>query len=76
MSIRGKSEMATNIKRIMYFHPRLDATSAAIRDRRSDIDMFRRAFDGPLDDNWTDMSRAHGYRRTCLRCARWAPATM
>jgi D-3-phosphoglycerate dehydrogenase len=66
MSIRGKSEMATNIKRIMYFHPRLDATSAAIRDRRSDIDMFRRAFDGPLDDNWTDMSRAHGYH-ACAR---------
>jgi D-3-phosphoglycerate dehydrogenase len=28
--------------------------------------MFRRAFDGPLDDNWTDMSRAHGYH-ACAR---------
>jgi D-3-phosphoglycerate dehydrogenase / 2-oxoglutarate reductase len=58
--------MATNIKRIIYFHPRLDAAAAAIRDKRSDIDMFRREFDGPVADNWADMSRAHGYH-ACAR---------
>jgi D-3-phosphoglycerate dehydrogenase len=58
--------MATNIKRIIYFHPRLDATAAAIRGKRSDIDMFRRDFAGPPDENWTDMSRAHGYH-ACAR---------
>ena len=58
--------MATNIKQIIYFHPRLDATAAAIRDKRSDIDMFRRDFGGPAAENWADMSRAHGYH-ACAR---------
>jgi len=58
--------MATNIKRIVYFHHRLDATAAAIRSKRSDIDMFRRDFGGPAADNWADMSRAHGYH-ACAR---------
>lgn len=58
--------MATNIKRVIYFHPRLDATAIAIRDKRSDIDMFRRDFDGPVVENWADMSRAHGYH-ACAR---------
>jgi len=58
--------MATNIKRIIYFHSRLDATAAAIRGKRSDIDMFRRDFAGPAAENWTDMSRAHGYH-ACAR---------
>ena len=58
--------MATNIKQIIYFHPRLDATAAAIRAKRSDIDMFRRDFGGPAADNWADMSRAHGYH-ACAR---------
>jgi len=43
--------MATNIKRIIYFHHRIDATSAAIRNKRSDIDMFRRDFGAPAADN-------------------------
>jgi D-3-phosphoglycerate dehydrogenase len=58
--------MATNIKRIIYFHPRLDATAAAIKSRRSDIDMFRRDFSGPTADNWADMGCAHGYH-ACAR---------
>jgi D-3-phosphoglycerate dehydrogenase / 2-oxoglutarate reductase len=58
--------MATNIKRIIYFHPRIDATAEAVRNRRSDIDMFRRDFGGPAADNWSDMSRAHGYH-ACAR---------
>jgi len=62
----GEGGMATNIKQIIYFHPRLDATAAAIGNRRSDIDMFRRDFGGPAADNWADMSRAHGYH-ACAR---------
>ncbi len=58
--------MATNIKKIIYFHPRLDATAQAIRSRRSDIDMFRRDFDGAVADTWAEMSRAHGYH-ACAR---------
>ena len=58
--------MATNIKQIIYFHPRLDAAAAAIRSRRSDIDMFRRDFGGPAADNWAEMGRAHGYH-ACAR---------
>lgn len=58
--------MASNIKQIIYFHHRLDATAAAIRKERSDIDMFRRDFDGPIADNWADISRAHGYH-ACAR---------
>ena len=58
--------MATNIKRIIYFHPRIDATAQAIRSTRSDIDISRRDFDGPIEDAWLDMSRAHGYH-ACAR---------
>jgi D-3-phosphoglycerate dehydrogenase / 2-oxoglutarate reductase len=58
--------MATNVKQIIYFHHRLDATATAIRNKRSDIDMFRRDFGGALADNWADMSRAHGYH-ACAR---------
>jgi len=58
--------MATNIKQIIYFHHRLDATAAAIRNKRSDIDMFRRDFGGSVAENWADMSRAHGYH-ACAR---------
>jgi len=62
----GEGRMATNIKQIIYFHHRLDATAAAIRKRRSDIDMFRRDFADPAVDIWADMSRAHGYH-ACAR---------
>src|SRR5262245_50767656 len=65
-SIGGTSGMATNIKRIIYFHPRIDATAAAIRNKRSDIDVFRRDFSGSIDENWAEMSRAHGYH-ACAR---------
>ena len=58
--------MTTNVKRIIYFHHRLDATAAALRNKRSDIDMFRRDFGGPAADNWADMNRAHGYH-ACAR---------
>ena len=65
--------MATNIKQVIYFHRRLDATAETIRSKRSDIDMFRRDFDGPVADTWADMSRAHGYH-ACARTETPGPA--
>lgn len=56
--------MATNIKRIIYFHYRMDATADRIRAQRSDIDMQRRDYGGSLADNWAEMERAHGYHAT------------
>ncbi len=53
--------MATNIKRIIYFHKRIDETATRIREKRSDIDMFRREFTGPADETWAEMAKAHGY---------------
>jgi len=64
--LRAKTGMATNIKEIIYFHHRLDATAAALRNKRSDIDMFHRDFGGPTADNLADMNRAHGYH-ACAR---------
>lgn len=58
--------MATNIKRIIYFHPRIDATAERIRASRTDIDMTRRDFDGNATENWAEMARAHGYH-ACAR---------
>lgn len=58
--------MATNIKRIVYFHPRMDATAERIRAARSDIDMSRRHFDGNVAENWAEMAKAHGYH-ACAR---------
>jgi D-3-phosphoglycerate dehydrogenase len=58
--------MATNVKQIIYFHHRLDATAAAIREKRSDIDMFHRDFRAPAAETWAAMSRAHGYH-ACAR---------
>lgn len=53
--------MATNIKRIVYFHNRIDATADRLRAKRSDIDMTRQEFDGPAADNWQAIAAAHGY---------------
>jgi D-3-phosphoglycerate dehydrogenase / 2-oxoglutarate reductase len=57
---------ATNIKSIMYFHERIDATADRVRSLRSDIDMFRRDMANTGADTWADMSRAHGYH-ACAR---------
>ncbi len=58
--------MATNIKRIIYFHQRIDATAARVKSLRQDVDMTRHSFDGPAEENWAEMARAHGYH-ACAR---------
>ena len=52
---------ATNIKRIIYFHDRLDATAKRIREQRTDIDMFRRDMGDTGAEAWAEMGKAHGY---------------
>jgi D-3-phosphoglycerate dehydrogenase len=62
--------MATNIKRIVYFHYRMDPTAARLRELRTDIDMFRRPMEGEIDESWAEVARAHCYHvsgRTELR---------
>ncbi|MEZ5851110.1 MAG: NAD(P)-dependent oxidoreductase [Hyphomicrobiaceae bacterium] len=58
--------MGSNIKRIIYFHHRIDATAERVRAARSDIDFFRRNFSDPQEENWAEMARVHGYH-ACAR---------
>ena len=51
--------MATNIKRVVYFHNRIDATAARVRAKRSDIDLFRRDVASGIDETWGEIARAH-----------------
>ena len=64
--------MTTNLKKIIYFHPRLDATASHIRAQRTDIAMSRQEFSGPLGDNWGEMAQAHGYH-ACARTEMQTP---
>lgn len=62
--------MATNIKRIIYFHYRMDPTAKRLKELRPDIDMFRRPMEGELEESFAEMARAHCYHvsgRTELR---------
>ena len=64
--------MATNIKKIIYFHRRIDVAAGHIRAARSDIDMTRHEFSGPAAENWAAMGQAHGYH-ACARTEMRAP---
>jgi D-3-phosphoglycerate dehydrogenase / 2-oxoglutarate reductase len=65
--------MTANIKKIVYFHHRLDATAGHIRAaERPDIDMSRYEFSGSAADNWAAMAQAHGYH-ACARTEMQAP---
>ena len=64
--------MAANIKKIIYFHQRIDATAGHIKAARSDIDMSRYEFGGDAAANWAAMSQAHGYH-ACARTEMQAP---
>ena len=58
--------MATNIKKIIYMHPRMDATAGHIRAERPDIDMTLYPFSAPKPETWTAVAQAHGYH-ACSR---------
>lgn len=62
--------MATNIKRIIYFHYRMHPTAARLRELRTDIDMFHRPMEEEIEESWAEVARAHCYHvsgRTELR---------
>ncbi len=62
--------MTTNTKRIIYFHYRMDATAARIKELRPDIDMFRREMETGIEESWAELARTHCYHvsgRTELR---------
>ena len=67
--------MATNIKRVVYFHNRIDATAARVRAKRSDIDLFRRDVASGIDETWGEIARAHGYHASARTETRepWVP---
>jgi D-3-phosphoglycerate dehydrogenase / 2-oxoglutarate reductase len=58
--------MAANIKKIIYMHPRMDATAGHIRAARSDIDMTMHPFSAAKPETWSAMAQAHGYH-VCSR---------
>ncbi len=66
---------ATNIKRVIYFHPRMDATAANVRAKRSDIDLFRRDLVDGMPETWEQMAKAHGYHASARTETRepWVP---
>ncbi|MFV0297712.1 MAG: NAD(P)-dependent oxidoreductase [Hyphomicrobiaceae bacterium] len=71
--------MAANIKRIIYFHYRMDPTAKRIKELRSDIDMFRRDMDDASEEAWADMASAHCYHtsgRTELKAPWFADKAM
>jgi D-3-phosphoglycerate dehydrogenase len=62
--------MASNIKRIVYFHYRMHPTAARLRELRPDIDMFHRPMEEEIEDSWAEMQSVHCYHvsgRTELR---------
>ena len=67
--------MATNIKRIIYFHNRMGATAARVRTKRSDIDMFQRDLVKGMDETWSELARTHGYHASARTETRepWFP---
>lgn len=67
--------MATNIKRIIYFHDRMQATAELIRAKRSDIDMVQRDLVKAIPETWSEMAKAHGYHASARTETRkpWFP---
>ena len=54
--------MAVNLKRLVYFDSFMDPIANAIIGRRDDIDLVRLDYATPEADNWSEISRAHGYQ--------------
>ncbi len=62
--------MVANIKRLVYFDSFMDPIALSILGEREDIELVRLDYDGKVEDNWAEISRAHGYQispRTELR---------
>jgi D-3-phosphoglycerate dehydrogenase len=62
--------MVANIKRLVYFDSFMDPVALAILGERPDIELIRLDYGSPAEENWAEISRAHGYQiapRTELR---------
>ena len=62
--------MVANIKRLVYFDSFMDPVALSILGERPDIELVRLEYDSPDEENWAEISRAHGYQiapRTELR---------
>ena len=54
--------MVANIKRLAYFEEFMDPIALTILAGRPDIEVVRLEYATPDDDNWAEITRAHGYQ--------------
>lgn len=54
--------MVANIKRLVYFEEFMDPIALTILAKRPDIEVVRLEYATPDDDNWAEITRAHGYQ--------------
>ncbi len=54
--------MVANIKRLVYFEEFMNPAAVSILSQRPEIELVRLHYATPVEDNWTVMSRAHGYQ--------------
>jgi D-3-phosphoglycerate dehydrogenase len=71
--------MPVNIPRLVYFEEFMTPAAVAILSGRDDLDLIRLEYAAPMDENWNEMRRAHGYQiqaRTELREPWFADAAL
>ena len=71
--------MVANIKRLVYFEEFVDPAAVSILSARPEIELVRLEYASPVEDNWGEMSRTHGYQtqpRTELKEPWFANANM
>lgn len=54
--------MVANIKRLAFFEEFMDPIALRILAGRPDIEVVRLEYASPVDDNWAEMTRSHGYQ--------------
>jgi len=54
--------MVANIKRLAFFEEFMDPIALRILAGRPDIEVVRLEYASPVDDNWGEMIRSHGYQ--------------
>ena len=62
--------MPVNIPRLVYFENFMNPAAVTVLSGRDDLDLMRLEYAAPVDENLTEMRRAHGYQiqpRTELR---------
>ncbi len=54
--------MTANVKRLAYFEQWIDPVAVEMLGKEPDIELVQLQFATPEADNWTELSRAHGYQ--------------